>query len=285
MLVQHVVDRARSLVGDSGKTFIPDEAKARTIAAYAFERAYRDVGVAFKKVLDGVLTSDEPELLLPPEFRRPTLVLVAGIELEEMSFEGAVKGVNLGRNVDNDDNLTARAWRVSRPAYYFRNDSGGRYLGVSPAPVLGQQIPYVIVYDEIPNDMGMQTGQLSETLSPLYHEVLCLKTAMDYADYIPSYENALRLSQQNTDHLTELMGQMSKQNDGKLPQLVQRIKTPMDLFVELKATFRQVKRDMMDVYRVEVLEAKRNIIPMVKQQPKVFPQSLLDATNNMSRRR
>ena len=254
--VAQIIDRVRLQLGDINKVVIPDDTRLRAIAAISFQDVYKDIGVAFNDVISGTLsTTGDGELILPKEFVRAKIVLVNGIEVDEMPYENVVSGRNLGINVSSPYNGVAQNLGVQKFVYYFRNGINGRYLGISP--LVGSYYVWCL-YEYIPEKQNMVGNQYSELISPFYEKLLILRVALDALPLMESYEAAqAEVSRQSDD--------IAKIKEVAVEALVNlRVQTPLQIQSELIKRGSLKRMELKNEYQKELEFVRRTIQPMVK---------------------
>lgn len=272
MTQKDVIDRVRIIIGDEDKSIVPDDARIRALANFAYQKMYKRLGVSFKDVICDVVTGENPELLLPLEFYKAKLVLVNGIEVAETSYERAVAGAAYGLNLNNEYNGVIQELQLPQVMYYFRNTPQGRFLGVSPS---GYTYEVFCVFNSVPVVQDSASAY-TELIPPHYADLLVYATVLETLPETETFAAAVERANRQKEFQAEMLRLMPN------TQATMQILLPIQVQTELKRQSERLRIIYEDKYEKELMRVKNTLLPSVKLPPHRYRQGLLDVRGTRS---
>lgn len=269
MTHKELIDRVRICIGDTDKTLIPDDARLRALANFAYQKVYKQIGIAMKDVLLGEVTAASPTILLPSEFYRARLVLVNGVQVNEVSFERAMSGYADGLNQSGDFNGLIQTRQLRQVVYYFNNSAEGRVLGAMPI-YNGCRYEVFCVFDSIPNvqDSG---SPYSEFVPPMFAEPLIYATVLEALPEMMSFEAAELRAERQKEYQVAMLREMQPNTQAQMQILL-----PVQIQTELMRQAERLRVIYEEKLEKSIKETRRNLFPSAKMPPKRYAQGLLD---------
>lgn len=270
MTHKDLVDRVRVIIGDTEKVLIPDDQRVRALVNFSYQKTYKRLGVMHKGAILEQVDEENPEILLPAEFYRARLVLVNGIEVNEIRYEDAVKGDAFGLNRDREFNGLVQSFHMPfQVAYYFRNVGSSKVLGVVPFADRGKCYDVLCLFDYVGNvqDSG---SVYSEMIPPMYADVLLYGAVLEVLPELESYQVAETIANRQKLYQADMLRLMGGTN-AKM-----EIMLPIQVQVAMRNMVRLLKQEYEEKYEKEIKAVKRAALPAVKLPPKRYAQGLLN---------
>lgn len=267
MTQKELVDRVRVIIGDAEKTIIPDDARIRALSNFAYQKLYKRLGITFRDILREELPAGENRILLPDEFFRASLVLVNGIEYNEISEEDAIKGTWAGLNVSGDFNAVSQTVGYPYGAYYFTNTQQGRFLCIVPVP--SYPVEVFCMFKLVPQ-VAKSASPFAELVPSMYADALIYATVLEVLPLMSSREASELLAKRNIEMITDGV-RLS-------PELLANVKImmPIQVQIALKNEQRLLQEEYERKFNEEVKRMKKEMQLSVNMPPKRFKQGLLD---------
>ena len=271
MTHKDLIDRVRVIIGDTEKVLIPDDQRIRALINFSFQKTYKRIGVMMKGTLYDVVNAERPELVLPSEFYRAKLVLVNGVEVNELRYEDVVKGDVYGINRSGAFNgVIQNTLYPFQVGYYFRNTSqGGRLLGISPYPTGAMCYEVFCLFDYV-SDVSDSGSVYAELVPPMYEEVLLYGAVLEVLPELESYHVAERVAMRQKEYQADMLRLMGGTNARM------EIMLPIQVQASIRNMVRELKMEYQVRYEREIKEVKRTAMAIAKLPPKRYAQGLLN---------